>query len=251
MRALFWLRSLIASVIFILVTLIYSISAIVSLKIWPSLRLGDWFMLTWGRLSLWLYHVRVEVIGEDLLAAEGCLFVFNHCSHFDILAIAAGIRKTARFGAKIELFSIPFFGSAMRTVGVLPIVRSDRSRVLKLYNESIERVKKDGESFYLAGEGTRQVHPGVGANFKSGPFIFAINGQFQIVPLVLHGVTDCLARGEILPCTRRWGHVIRLRILPAVPTEGLTEDQRTMLKESVREMMAKAYQELEQSKNHA
>src|SRR5690606_10302576 len=120
------------------------------------------------------FGVRLTVEGLENLPAEGCIMVFNHSSHFDIFALAAGITKSSRFGAKIELFKIPVFNWAMRTVEVLPIRRRQRDQVLKLYEDSVPRVHS-GESFYLAGEGSRQPTDQVGEKFKSGPFIFAID----------------------------------------------------------------------------
>ncbi len=246
MRVLYWLRSLFATVCFVVLTGFFSTFALVCLSVYKSIALGDWVLVTWGRLALRIYNVKLLVEGTENIPANGCLFVFNHSSDFDILAIVAGIEKSARFGAKIELFSIPFFGAAMRIMGVLPITRSERGKVLKLYDESIARVLK-GESFFLAAEGTRQPTAGVGEKFKSGPFIFAINGQFPLVPVVLYGVRDCLAKGDFIACTQHWQYTIRLRILPPISTLGLTEDDRGRLKADVREMMVKAYQELEQS----
>jgi 1-acyl-sn-glycerol-3-phosphate acyltransferase len=211
---------------------------------------GDWVIRTWARLAVWFSCVDIRVEGLENLPKEGCLFVFNHTSHFDIVVICAVNPKSSRFGAKVELFSIPLFGRAMRVAGVLPIIRTDRAKVFKLYDDSIARVHA-GESFYLAGEGTRQVKPGVGEKFKAGPFIFAINGQFSIVPLVLHGVTDILPKGRFIPGMKQWRNKVILRILKPIPTTGLTLEDREALQIRTREIMTQAYQELEHSSNHA
>jgi 1-acyl-sn-glycerol-3-phosphate acyltransferase len=200
----------------------------------------NWVLITWGNSLMKIFSVKVVVVGEENLAPEGVLFVFNHTSLFDIPIFHSVVTKPTRFGAKIELYKVPFFGQAMTKFGALPISRSDRDKVLKLYQDSIERVHR-GESFILAGEGGRHKGVGVGEKFKSGPFIFAINGQFPIQPLVIEGASDLLPNRAILPSWGRWHNTVTVRILPAVPTRGLTTDDRDELKTSVHEMMTKAH----------
>ena len=98
-----------------------------------------------------------------------------------------------------------------------------------------------GECFVLAAEGTRQPVPGVGAKFKSGPFIFALSGQFAIVPIVLRGAAECLPKGRLLACTGQWRYDLTMTILPPVPTVGLTEEDRPRLQEDIKAQMTKAY----------
>jgi 1-acyl-sn-glycerol-3-phosphate acyltransferase len=249
MKVLIYLRSILALIIFVPVTFVSSV-LMISNVIFHSRRFAEGLIRIWARIAVKLWSVQVDVEGRENVPAGGCLFVFNHSSDFDIPVIYSVSPPRCFFGAKIELFSIPFFGRALRIAGMLPITRSDRSGVLKLYDESIKRVHK-GDSFLLAGEGTRQPVPGVGDKFKSGPFIFAINGQFPIVPLVLHGVGELLPKGQILACTKSWHSRVTLRYLKPISTTGLTVDDRERLKTDTREIMAQAYQELEHSGHNA
>ncbi len=244
------IRSFLATAFFVVLTAILGLFMIVGMLVFRNQKWSDLVLLVWSRLSFWAHNVEVTIEGVENYPTEGCLFLFNHASHFDIPAFYYAIRKSARFGAKIELFSIPIFGPAMRAAGILPIERADRTKVLNLYAESIARVKA-GESFVLAAEGTRQRLGGVGEKFKTGPFIFAISGQFPLVPVVIYGASECLPRGDLLACTSRWRSTIRIRILPPVATAGLTEQDRVRLQTEMRENMARAYQELEQLQNRA
>ena len=199
-----------------------------------------WF---WARPILFFYNVKVVVTGEENRPKSGCLYLFNHSSHFDILVLASCLPQPARFGAKIELFKIPLFGRAMLALGVLPITRSERDKVLQLYEDSIKRVHA-GESFILAAEGTRQPNPGVGSKFKGGPFIFAVSGQFPIVPVVIRGAAECLPKGDLLACTRHFRHDVTIKILPAISTLGLKDkEDREELKNQVQKIMTTAYLE--------
>jgi len=240
MKIIFWVRSIIATAYFIVLTAAIATAVIFSVVILRRQDFSDKLIWFWGRSLTWAFNIDVELLGEENIPKEGCLFVFNHSSHFDIIIFASAIKKHARFGAKIELFKIPIFGPAMRAAGVLPITRAERSKVLRLYDESIARVHK-GESFILACEGTRQPRPGVGERFKSGPFIFAINGQFPVVPVVIRGAAEVLAKGDLIACTKAWKHKARVEVLPAMPTAGLTMDDRPQLQEEVRARMTAAY----------
>ncbi len=259
MKFIYMLRSILASVYFLIATVVFGSGVIAAAAViqanWIPRKLAikvqayktkiiDLLSWIWGRTIQMAFNMRVHVTGEENIPEGGCLLLFNHTSHFDILTIYGQLKKSARFGAKIELFKIPLFGQVLRSGGMLPIARADREDVLKLYQDSIGRVHS-GESFLLAAEGTRQTSAGVGAKFKSGPFIFAISGQFPIVPVVLKGSTDCLPKGQLLACTDRWRYDIALKFLPAVSTKGLTLDDRKRLQEEVREMMARAYDSIQ------
>lgn len=204
----------------------------------------DYILRAWSLFVARLFTIKIKVEGQENLSKNGVLFLFNHSSHLDIPLFYAAIEKhSTRFGAKIELFKVPFLSGVMRISGTLPISRQQREQVLQLYDESIERVHK-GESFVLAAEGTRQPAPGVGANFKSGPLIFAINGQFEIQPIVIRGAYDILPRTQIFPSWGRWLNPVRVSILPVVSTKGLTLDDRDRLKANLHDMMSREYNRL-------
>jgi 1-acyl-sn-glycerol-3-phosphate acyltransferase len=198
---------------------------------------------TWARLMLWFFGVKTELEGEDQvpLGGRGFLYLFNHSSHFDIVAMAARLPGNFRFGAKAELFRIPIFGTAMRKAGVLEIHRGDRDRVLELYKSSVPRVEK-GDSFALAPEGTRNEGEGIKA-FKTGPFLFAVQAQMPIVPIVIEGARKVLPKGVLLPGLSAWHTRVKLRVLPPVPTQGLEPKDLDHLRTKVRELMLANYTE--------
>lgn len=242
MRLILLIRSFLATVGAVVFTSITSSLIIIFSFITGRGRFLDNLMWVWGHVNLFLFNVHVRVLGRENKPQEGCLYLFNHSSHFDILVLAT-LLKGCRFGAKIELFKIPIFGRAMLALGILPIRRSDRDRVLQLYQDSIARVNK-GECFILAAEGTRQPVPGVGARFKGGPFIFAISGQFSIVPVVIRGAAECLPKGDLLACTRKFRHDVTVQILPAVSTVGLKLDDRHRMQEELQKRMDAAYHQM-------
>jgi 1-acyl-sn-glycerol-3-phosphate acyltransferase len=241
MKVIYWLRSLVATIWLVFFTAVIATSVVFCGLVLKNQNYNDWLICIWGRSLTWFFNIQVDVRGLENLPPGGCLLLFNHSSNFDIMIIAASIPKHARFGAKIELFKIPIFAQGMRAAGVLPIARAEREKVFNLYNESIDLVR-GGRSFILAAEGTRQPTPGVGSKFKAGPFIFAITGQFPIVPVVIRGAAEIQPKGELLACTKVWRSHATVTVLPPVPTTGLSVDDRGQLQEEIRLQMTNAYQ---------
>jgi 1-acyl-sn-glycerol-3-phosphate acyltransferase len=198
----------------------------------------------WARLIMWLSGVTVEVRGAENIPTtkEGFLAVFNHTSHVDILTLYGYMPRMVRFGAKIELFKIPFFGRAMLAMGALPIDRRLREKVLQLYQAAIPRVA-DGDAFALAPEGTRQSEQKVG-RFKFGPFLFAIQAQMNIVPVVIAGAFDVLPKNSLCFNAGAWRRKVILQILTPVSTKGLNEDDIDTLQASVHESMSQTLERL-------
>jgi 1-acyl-sn-glycerol-3-phosphate acyltransferase len=236
-----YLWSFFAGLGLFVITAMGCVLVLISALTLPDLKkVGNLILSVWARLACAFLGVRLRVEGLENLPQGGCLFLFNHTSLMDIPIFHAAIKKPARFGAKAELFKIPLFGWTMRRMGALKINRGDRDRVLQLYKESVRRVHA-GHSFILAAEGTRMMHPGVGEKFKSGPFIFAISGQFPIVPLVIKGGYELLPKSALFPQPGALGSEVVVRVLPPMPTEGLSIDDRQSLKKKVRLEMTNAY----------
>ncbi|MBY0385510.1 1-acyl-sn-glycerol-3-phosphate acyltransferase [bacterium] len=192
--------------------------------------------ILWSRTILFFHGVEVELRGRENLPATGCLYLFNHTSHFDILAIFSASPRLCYFGAKSELFSIPVFGSAIRKAGALPIERKNREKVMQVYRDAEKRVQ-DGDVFALAPEGTRCDGRGTLAEFKSGPFFFAVNAQMPLVPLVLIGCENVLPKHALLANWGVWKQKVIMEILTPIYPLGRDEAQVPSLKEKSREAM--------------
>ena len=197
-------------------------------------------MRAWGFIVLYTFGIRVQSRGEkNIPGVGGGILVFNHQSHFDIPVIISATRKNIRFGAKIELFKIPFFGPAMRSVGTLPIARESRSEVLRVYKEA-EKKFAENTIFALAPEGTRQKEPKIG-RFKKGPFGFAISGGVPIIPAVIRGAHAVLPKNSVSINVGKLRRTIYVEFLPAISTKEYTQDMVEALAERTRTEMEKAY----------
>jgi 1-acyl-sn-glycerol-3-phosphate acyltransferase len=195
---------------------------------------NDRLIMFWCEGVLWLFGVRVIEKGRQNIPRGPCLYIFTHTSFFDIFSMSAKL-EGMRFGAKIELFKIPFFGLAMRTAGVLPITRHNREKVFRVYERAGSKVSQ-GQQYALAPEGKRNTEEKL-LPFKSGPFVFAIGAQMPLVPVIIKGACAVLPKNGILPNWKNWRAEISLEYLPAVSVEGYTRETRAQLQQQVYELM--------------
>jgi 1-acyl-sn-glycerol-3-phosphate acyltransferase len=236
------LRSLVAVPAFVFITASSCILGILSAPFSPKPWWITKIQRTWARTTLLLFGVSLDISGLENFPSGGSLVVFNHSSHLDVPALYAGVPGNLRFGAKAELFRIPVFGAGMRALGALEIHRGERGKVLKLYQTSVDRAKA-GETFVLAPEGTRQDGEVLG-RFKAGPFIFALAGGLNIVPVVIYGAQHIHPRTSLFPVRVQGRRAVKFRILPSVDAAQWPADSRKELQAHVRSMMDKHFQEM-------
>jgi 1-acyl-sn-glycerol-3-phosphate acyltransferase len=177
----------------------------------------------WARIVLWCAGTRVVHHHlERARGADATVYVSNHVSWFDIFVLLAVLPRY-RFVAKVELFRIPLFGRAARIAGTIPIRRDNRAAALEAYEEAAQQIRQ-GASVVVYPEGTRgqsySLRP-----FKKGPFVLAIAAQAPIVPIVIHGTREVQPKGSYAV---RAGFV-QVHVLDAIPTTGLTYDDREEL----------------------
>ncbi len=230
MKLIWWIRSAVMTLLIPVLVFIFGVSSIFFHLLLNNRKLDNWHIMTWAKLSCLIFGIKVTVTGLENIPDEGCLFLFNHSSFFDIFAIA-GYIPDLRFGAKAELFKIPVFAQAMRVMGTIPIVRQNRNEVYKAYDEAKERFKKK-EKFALSPEGGRFYGPHL-SPFKAGPFLFAMSASAPLVPLVILGAYECLPKGHIIANVDRSNRNIQLHVLKPISTVGFTTETRQALQAQV------------------
>lgn len=209
----------------ILLTMVMLLGS-VSKKLRP---LQIWVQRVWCGFILGWFSIRIEVDGD--LPEFGCVVLFNHKSFVDIFALVKAFRGM-NFGAKTELFRIPFFGWAIKSFGVLVIDRSNRKKTIQQYEKSLDNLRR-GDRVALAPEGTRNSTPQALLPFKTGPFLFAVQAQVPIVPVLISDAAAVWPKGSLLPALRHWSYTVKVRILPAIKTEGVLPEERQKLKDLV------------------
>lgn len=230
------IRSFVSVLVFPLVTVVLSLLTILEVFTFRRRQVMDRYIYWWGAVTCWLFNVKIKWEGLENLPQESCLYLFNHTSFFDIFAMVTKISHV-RFGAKSELFKIPFFGKAMALVKMLPIERGDVEKVKAVYAKAISRMQP-GDQFALSPEGGRSSGQKGLMPFKSGPFIFAIQAKIPLCPVVITGAQDVLPKNAILPNADQWQRTITIRFLPMVSVQGMDLSAKTKLQESVRESMS-------------
>jgi 1-acyl-sn-glycerol-3-phosphate acyltransferase len=209
-------------------TAFFSTVSIVGGLVRAPASLHDWVHRNWGRTELWAAGVRTTVTGlEHVSHTAPQIFIANHQSIFDILAILAYVPASVRFVAKKELGRIPVFAHAMRAAGHVFIDRQDRRSATESMRLAGLRMKKDRLSLGLFPEGTRSQTGQLGA-FKKGTFGLAIETQVPIVPLAVDGGYRVSTRGRIRASD------MYLSLAQPLPTAGKTADDREVVLATVR-----------------
>lgn len=169
---------------------------------------------------------RITVRGEGLehLAGPGaCVYVANHQSWLDILAVLDVLPGSLRFVAKKELGRVPLFGRALRASGHIEIDRRNLDSAVGAYQAAAEAIH-GGLSAMVFAEGTRS-RDGRLMPFKKGPFVLAIVAQVPVIPVAILGSYEALPTGSIRPRPVP----ITVRVGPPIPTTGLGYDDRDPL----------------------
>lgn len=184
----------------------------------------------WARFGLFLAGVRLEVENVDKVpSGQPLIFMGNHQSNFDILALYAALPSHFSWIAKEELFRIPFFGFAMRRAGYIPLDRGDGRRALKSMDEAAKKIRS-GVSVVVFPEGTR-TRDGNLLPFKRGGFLLAARAGVPIVPFTING-TSRINPAKTLKL--RKGEV-RISFADPIETAGSTGKKRDDLIGRVRD----------------
>jgi 1-acyl-sn-glycerol-3-phosphate acyltransferase len=203
------------------------------LGIYPAERhVQQWCMRSWARTICRVAGARVELHGvEHLESSRGVVYASNHVSWFDIFAIASVLPRYT-FVAKAELRRIPIFGWGAEGAGVVFLPRDNRKSAFEAY-ESVAHEITAGRSVVVCPEGTRGMDYHL-RPFKKGPFVLAIAARAPVVPTVVYGAREVMAKGSwrIRPGT------VHVHLLPAIPTAGFDYDHRHDLMRQVWGAMA-------------
>lgn len=194
----------------------------------PSRRGGvyDGWQRGWARAILTASGVTVRTKGlEHVPPDRSLVFISNHQSFFDILAIVTALPPGVRFVAKKELTKVPVFGRAMRSAGHVIIDRHNQPRAFEAYERAAQGIRRGLHAVVFA-EGTRsrtgQLQP-----FKKGPFVLAIAARAPVVPIYCANTFEILPKGTFRVSPRP----VTIYIGRPIETDGLTYDDRDRLRD--------------------
>jgi 1-acyl-sn-glycerol-3-phosphate acyltransferase len=163
--------------------------------------------------------------------------VSNHESFSDILLLSH-LPWEMKWLSKAEILRIPVLGWCMRLAGDIPIWRGKMDSARGAMATALD-VLRHRVSVMVFPEGTRS--PGDAMlPFKDGAFRLAIEAGVPVLPLVVVGTRDALAKHD----WRMNPADATVTVLEPIETTGLTLDDVTALKERVREVIFQARERL-------
>jgi len=192
----------------------------------------DWGASDWARDIIAAAGTPVALEGRERIPPHRpVVYASNHSSMFDIWALAAVLPGSVRFVAKQELVKVPLLGRAMLAAGHVAIDRFNRARAFEAY-ERAAAVIRGGISAVVFPEGTRS-RSGELLSFKNAPFGLAIAAGVPVVPVYVHNTFEILPKGGI----RLRPRPIRILVGEAIPTAGLSLDDRQRLADRTRAVL--------------
>ena len=150
-------RSILFWLLFVLMSSISSIGAVISLPL--SHRVTIWFVRIWAQshrlFCRFVLGQRIVVEGD--MPDAPVLYVFKHESAFETIEQPMLFKHPAVF-AKEELFSIPVWGQAARFYGLIPVDRDGGGKAMRAMLGAAKAALAAGRPLCLFAEGTRVPH---------------------------------------------------------------------------------------------
>ncbi len=212
------------------------LSSPIALVLWILERLGwkgarFWtgkFVQSWARSVLRVMGVRVEAKGLELLpSTERACFIANHQGDVDILLILASVPRCVGFVTKNQAAWIPFLNIWISALGSVFLDRKRVGRARKSIERGVRRIRSGG-ALAIFPEGTRSRGPIMGP-FRNGSFKLATRAEAVIIPLSLDSTYKVWeSERRIVPST------VRFTVGEAIPTAGLSAEEKRELPEIVR-----------------
>lgn len=151
--------------------------------------------------------------GEEYLSTRPAVFIGNHQTELDILALGYIFPPYCSVTAKKSLKHVPVLGWFMALSRTVFIDRANRETAVKAFDGAITEMQTNRQSVFIFAEGTRSYsdEPTL-LPFKKGAFHLAVKAGVPIVPVVTENYSHILS-----PRARRFnaGEIkIKGRLLP-------------------------------------
>jgi 1-acyl-sn-glycerol-3-phosphate acyltransferase len=182
------------------------------------------------RAGFALVGIRLNVRGIEHLQ-PGAVYACNHSSNIEPPAVFLALRRLfprVRVLYKAELRKLPVLVWVFDAAGFVPLERGNPEQSRPAVDRAA-RALADGNSFVIFPEGTRS-RTGELLPFKKGGFLMAIKAQAPVVPVAVSGGRDAMRKGSPMI----WPVTVTVDLGPAIPTAGLTWDDRDGLISAVR-----------------
>lgn len=119
------------------------------------------------------------------------VIIANHTSFLDILAVGMLSPKII-FLVSDWVYNSPFFGKGVRLAGFYPVSNGIDNGV-----EHLREKVNQGFSLMIFPEGTRSIDNSI-KRFHKGAFFLAEEFNLDIIPVVIHGYSECSPKGDFM-----------------------------------------------------
>lgn len=213
-----FIRSAIFNIMFLIASIIFSISALLMLFM-PSIYTLKVAKI-WSKSSLWLLkhicHLDYKITGlENIPQNTHVVFASKHQSAWETVAYQTFLHPSV-FMFKKELAFIPLFGIALLKAKNIPINRghANKGMIKDLTNKFKDRLKN--QNIIIFPEGTR-TKPNTPANYKSGLSLITENIKTFVVPIAMNSGIYWPKKSFL-----KYPGTIQVHILPPIETGSMS-----------------------------
>lgn len=171
---------------------------------------------------------------QHLEKGKSYMLVANHTSMTDIMLMLVVSKNPFVFVGKAELAKIPVFGFFYRKSSILVDRNNSRSRV-EVFTQAQKRLSRGLSVCIFPEGGVPEDETVLLDEFKDGAFRLALDHQIPIVPITF---ADNKKRFSFTFFSGSPGRM-RAKVHRFIPTAGLTQEDKKVLKEKVREVIYK------------
>jgi 1-acyl-sn-glycerol-3-phosphate acyltransferase len=219
-----------------LATLVVGVPAIVLGLLVPGQsrkgRIFRWVTRSYSRILLPVFGVTVETRGlARVNRSSPYVFMSNHASHVDSLALAVSIPHPLHWVFKKELSKIPVFGWVLLSLGQIMVDRRNAVQSRSALANAAAGLTGN-HSILIYVEGTRS-KDGKLQPLKKGGFHIAVQAGLPIVPVRVSGSHEIIPSGSLRV---RPGRVV-VELFDPIPTEGATGADIPELMSKVRDAL--------------
>ena len=190
----------------------------------------DRYVPMWMSTLMRIAGCTVTVNGlENIPKDRAVVFTPNHQSDYDIPITLVHLDRPHALVAKVETLKIPLVRTWMKLFDCVFIDRKSPRHSMEAMRQA-QALVQAGESVVVFPEGTRSKGDAMG-EFKAGAFRIACKAGAPVVPVAISGARG-LFEGHGLRATPG---DIRVRILPAIQTAGMSKAEQKQLPDAVRQ----------------
>ena len=193
-----YIQSFILILITILATFIFGIVLIMLSWIDHKKIILNKCELYWGKTICYFSGLKINIYGYKNIKPKRYIFCSNHSSALDIPISLSIINQPIVFLAKKQLFNIPFFGSILKSVGMIKVNRENKEQAKLSVDKAIKIIRESVNSILIYPEGTRNNDNSKLKPFKKGCFIIAIKSGLPILPITISGASDALKKSSLI-----------------------------------------------------